>query len=417
MTRPLHLALALIALAGPASAQEYIQDARAAALVPSVLGRGDAGVALARRETAFFTNPAHVAATPGGFHLSLVGLAAGLNPTALDVGRRVYDEANGYSGNEEPCDTDGDGVPDDYCTGSGTSTEDTADELVRMARRPADLRGTILLPSVSFRAGSVGVSAGTFVQSTMRVQAAADAATGDSLLYTFMQTDGIGALTLSATLPAAVTAAVGKVTAGIGARYVRRFATTYDVDPGELDALGDPALVEGAAVSVDLGALWETPVDGLDAGLAVYDLGGTMDYVPSDFFGLLGEGGTTAEARRIERALEGRDGRRSFRVGAAYRPIVGPGVPEIVLLADYVSASTTAYTQPLLQHLRLGAEATLGGVLAARAGFGGGGPSVGATLTLVVLRLDYALYTRPSGRVEGADGGFQHALLVRLGLP
>ena len=408
MSRSFPLLVLALLLAAPASAQQYRQDARAAVAFPSMLGRGDAGVALPSRETSFFVNPAHVAATSGRFHFSLGGLAAGMTPSALDVGRRVRDEADGYEDYDEVCDTDGDGVPDDVCSGDGTSTGDLAAEIVSMTRRPAELRGAVLLPSVSFRAGRFGVSAGAFVHSTARVQSARTAA-GDSV-HAFGQADGIGAVTVSAALPAGLSA-------GVGARYVRRFATVYDLDPGALDALDDPALVEGSTVAVDVGVLWATPVRGLAAGLAVYDLGGAMSYAPSDFYGLLGTGGTEVEARRVAAALSGRDGRPSFRLGAAYRPALPPGAPVgLALAADYVSASTAAYEPSPLQHLRLGAEATLGRVLAARAGLGGGGPSVGATLNLVAFKLDYALYTQPTGRVAGEDGGFRHALLVRLGL-
>src|SRR5690554_5750556 len=58
----LSLLLALAVLLGaPAQAQRYAQYSRAADVAPSMLGRGDAGVALADASTAFFYNPAHLA--------------------------------------------------------------------------------------------------------------------------------------------------------------------------------------------------------------------------------------------------------------------------------------------------------------------------------------------------------------------
>lgn len=384
------LLLTLLLSAVPAWAQTYVQDAHAVGLVPAMLGRGDAGVALPTRETSFFVNPAHVAATDGGLHVSLVGLAVGGTASIRTVGDRVLDAI------------DGDGL-----TGA------LADDLVADTRRPVEMGGTVLLPSVSFRAGRVGVSAGAFVHTRARMQSA-DLAAGDSM-FAFMQTDGIGALTISARLPESVSRAVGPITVGVGARYIRRFATTYDLDPGNLNELDDPALVEGSTVAVDLGALWSTPVAGLDAALAVYDLGGGMAYAPSDFFGLLGTGGDSEQARRIGAAFDGRDGSPSFRLGAVYRPALPPSVPAVAFAADYVSASTTAYSQSLLGHLRLGTEVSVGRRLGVRAGLSGAGPSVGATLDLFVLKLDYALYSQHTGRIEGQDGGFRHALSLRLG--
>ena len=407
------LACVVPACVAPARAQAYVHDARAAVPIPALLGRGDAGVAVATRETAFFVNPAHVAATAGGFHLTLAGVGVGLTPSVLGVVERIRDEADGLDGYDE-CDTDGDGIPDDLCNAGGGSTSDAVGELLGMARRPAELRGTVLLPSFSFRAGNVGASGGLFAHSRLRVQAA-ETARGDSL-YTFMQTDGIAAATLSGVLPEAVTEAVGKVTLGAGVRAVRRYATLYDLDPDDLEALDDPALVAGAAVAVDVGALWETPVDGLDAALAVYDVGGTMDYAPSDFFGLIETDGASAQARRIGTALAGRDGRASFRVGVAYRPLLPLSAPVVTLAADVVSASTTGYRQSLPGHVRLGAEALVAGRIGLRAGLAGGGPSLGATLDLVAVKLDYALFAQPSGRIPGEDGGVRHALLLRLGL-
>lgn len=206
------------------------------------------------------------------------------------------------------------------------------------------------------------------------------------------------------------------MTLGAGLRYVRRYASLYDLDAGALDALDDPALVEGSALAVDLGALWETPVQGLDAALAIYDLGGAMEYDETSFFDLLGGGGSDLQTARIVRALDGRDGKPSFRAGAAYRPAVPAGVPPLTLAADYVSASTTGYAQSLPGHLRLGAEATVARRLAVRLGLSGGGPSAGLTLDLVAMKLDYAVFSQPTGRFDGQDGGIRHALLLRLGL-
>ena len=226
-----------------------------------------------------------MAATTGGFHVSFVGVAVGATPSALTARERALDAFE------------------------GDDSDALLDGLVADMRSPAELGGTVLLPSVSFRAGRVGGSAGAFVHTTAPDAVGRDGAAGDSVLA-FMQADGIGAATLSARLPES---AAGTFTIGAGARYVRRYATAYDLVPDGLDVLGDPAIVEGSTVAVDLGAHWATPVAGLDAAVAVYDLGGGMAYEPSDFFDLF-DTGDSSEARRIGRAFDGRDGTPSFRV-------------------------------------------------------------------------------------------------------
>lgn len=141
------LLLVAAALAAPAGAQAYVNDARAAVPIPSLLGRGDAGVAVARRETAFFVNPAHVAAGGGGFHLTLLGVGAGMTPSVASIAQRLYDETQGGL---DACDLD------PQCDGLSNT------EIVSMTRQPAELRGTLLLPSFSVRSGNVGVSVGLF---------------------------------------------------------------------------------------------------------------------------------------------------------------------------------------------------------------------------------------------------------------
>ena len=170
-------AAALVALApAPTAAQAYVNDARASVPVPSMLGRGDAGVAVARRETSFFVNPAHVAAGDGRLHVTLAGIGAGLTSSAPGVVQRISGEADGGSS----------------CGGL------TDTELVAATLQPAEARGTLLLPSFSVRSGNVGVSAGLFhTPAPARAVAQRDGAR----LGVRLHADDIAAATLRARLP------------------------------------------------------------------------------------------------------------------------------------------------------------------------------------------------------------------------
>lgn len=131
--------------------------------------------------------------------------------------------------------------------------------------------------------------------------------------------------------------------------------------------------------------------------------------------GEVSEAGVTDLTRSAgERAASRWDGRsasvqRSRRPALITRRPHGPGV--------WVSAATTVDEQPFLDDRRLGGEGALGTVLRAHAGVQQGHPSVGATLSRSVIKIDYALPGPTVGVGTGLpDGGEPHALLLRRGL-
>lgn len=371
--------LALALLSPLASAQVLPPTGRAEVVFPSVLGRGGAGVALPTRETALFVNPAHAAATPSGrFHLTLAG-ASVRAPARVGEARELVDEG-----------------------------ELPPERLVDFTRGGAEAGATVIGPSVSFRTGAVGVAAGAFAAGTAQAHALADGP--DAPVVASQRADGIGA--------AALAARIGETGLAIGAaaRYVRRYAATAAAPADDADPLAEFEPVTGTAVAVDIGAVWQAPLRGLTLGAAAYDLGpAAITYSARDPYGLFDEG---PDALAVE--LNSADAGPSLRVGAAYRLGADSSRTGLTFAADWVSAASVPGERSALDGLRLGVEGALGSVLKARAGFQQGRPSVGATLSLAVIDLDYAFYgaavADPAGVPDDADRGFHHALQLRLGL-
>lgn len=380
--------LAALVLAVPTRAQGSSTDARAAVPSPLMLARGDAGVALADAETALFYNPAHLGQTPGGY-LTVFGATVGSSTRAFDVVEFYEDQLS-----------DAADLPDE-------ELEEVEERALDLLDPPITLRATAHLPAFAFRAGTVGVGFGAFVQETARAQAL-DTGGEYPTAVVFGQADGIVALSGGAAVPGT------DLTLGLGARYIRRYVSAYSEAIDEFDT---PPLLYGSTVAFDVGALYATPVGGLTAGLALYDLvGGGMSYEEDDFYGLLGD--VEAEAAVVEGAqelLEEQAG-PSLRLGAAYElpPRYLGQLSRAVAMADWVSASTTSEGQSLFRKLRLGAEGALG-PLRLRVGVGQGYPSLGVGVDLLALQFDYALYGRQEGLEPGDGGSYAHLLQLRLG--
>lgn len=405
MLRPFLLALSLaVLLSAPAAAQRFPQHARAAVEAPQLLARGGAGVALPSAETALFYNPAHLARPDlRPFTLTVLAVQGGANPKLLGDVRFLLDEV-------VPAVERGFQTP--------LSDEDRAlfDRALERGARPTVGRAAVTLPQLTLRAGGVGLGAGVFATNTTRYRFE-DLGGGIPLLDLFAQADLIGAAAVGAALPNT------PVAVGTTARYARRVIGYKHKDLLAMDPDREHLhLIGGQTLAFDVG-LHATDVapelpGRLDVGLALYDvLGGGFTYALERSIRLGGNGAPDeAEIARVLEAFEARDGRTSFRLGAAYRlEILGP-LARVALAADYVSTSSSESAQPALAKLRLGAEGTLGGLLALRAGIGQGYPSVGLGLRLPGVRLDYALFGEEDGRLPGQLPRYSHVMQVRVGL-
>ncbi len=400
-----------LTVALPARAQRYEQYARAAVPSAQVLGMGDAGVAFAGPETAFFYNPAHFArlgiARP---RIEILGARGTLNTKFfgdLDfVTNRVRPELEDGIGDGEG------GLP---------TPEEWAflQEALAQGRRPTVGQAAALLPSVMLNVGPYGVGAGVFGHNTTRYDFQ-DNGTGIPVLDLFSQLDAIVALSGGARLPNT------NLSAGLTGRYVQRYVGYKNEDFLALDPDGEQLyVINGSTVAFDLGVQYTDAVatlpGSLDLGLAVYDLvGGGFRYGLYESVALAGSGADDErEIANVLGAFEGRDGAPSFRLGAAYRQPALPSLPllgDLGVALDYVSASTSESEQPLLSKLRLGGQATVGGVLAVRAGLSQGYPTFGTGIQTPFFRLDYVFYGIEDGRLPGQLERYNHLVQVRFGL-
>lgn len=369
------------------AAQGSLSDGQGGVLSPTMLGRGDAGVALPSRETALFYNPAHLARAEDSY-VTLAGATIGASGNVIDA-YDLYDERLRLA--------------DEASFGENLETNREASDLLGT---PVLLRSTVHLPTFGFRVGQLGISAGGYVNQAGRAQAL-DTGGQFSTVSIYGKIDEI--IAVSAGLPT-----VGGISAGITGRHVRRHVTSYRET---VEHFGEPPVLEGTTLALDLGVLYETPLPGLTAGLAIYNaLGGDMTYDPGDVRGLIDEVDASPEDVQAARDMLAPQGDASFRMGVAYTLPTERlrGVTSATLLTDYVSASSTTLRQSVPRKLRLGAE-TAHGPLRLRAGLGQGGASVGGGLDLLLFQLDYAYYGRQEGFSPEHDVSRTQMVQLRIG--
>ncbi len=412
MPRFSHFALALVlatALSLPTQAQRYDQYARAAVPSAQVLGMGDAGVAFAGPETAFFYNPAHFArlgiAKP---RVEILGVHGELNS-------KFFDDISFVTDRVSPALDEGIEYP--------LTPENQAlfEDALAQGRRPTVGQAAALLPSVMVNLGSYGLGLGVFGHNTTRY-GFQDNGTGIPVLDLFSQLDAIVALSGAAAVPST------NLSVGVTGKYVQRYVGYKNKSFLYIDPDSEQLhIVNGSTVAFDLGLQYTDAVatlpGSLDFGLAVYDLvGGNFSYDLYESIDLTGsgeEGGRDAEIGDIIAAFEGRDGEPTVRVGAAYRH---PGIPSLPVLGDlgvaldYVSRSTSESEQPLLSKFRLGGQATVAGVLALRLGVSQGYPTFGTGIQTPFFRMDYVFYGVEDGRLPGQLERYNHLVQIRFGL-
>lgn len=385
------IALLLMALPGEeAAAQGTYADARATPIMPSMLARGDAGVARPDLYIASLINPAQLGAEWGNEpRFTIFGVAASGRPG------RVRDAIDLFE--DELADVE------DLTDEEVDAVEEQALELFE---RPLTLRLAVLLPSAVFRAGTVGLSVGAYVTQTARAQAIPRPLSPD--IAVFGQTDGIVAV--GAGMPIGTSG----VRAGVTGRYVRRYVSTYRQIAEDFDV---PPILSGSTVALDLGLQYDVAsVEGLTAALAVYDLlGGQISYEQDDFFGALDDEPEAGSVEAAEAILDEFDGPR-MRLGVAYaipRQYM-PRMGATTVLLDWSTASTTGSRQSFFRRLRLGTE-TNAGLVQFRAGLSQGLPSAGIGLNGRVVHVDYAIYGRQEGVLPEDGSAYAHTIQLRFG--
>lgn len=400
-------ALLLLGLVPAAAAQNYALTARPLVQSPTALGMGDAGVAFPTKQTVFFYNPAHLAR------------AASIKPSITLLGVRgslstnLFDQIAFYEDDLDPAIEEGfENLPED-------EVRRIYDEALELGRRRTFVNADVLLPSVMMQVGGIGVGGGVFAHSRVLYRFP-DGGAGVPLLDLV----GLGDVIVMGSAAADLGRyGVPGVTAGLTAKYTRRYLTFKEKPIDLLDADENFYLLSGNSVGVDLGLLYEpdfVPLPGrLTAGLAVYDVAASdFSYGFDSVLNNDDEDAVQAEVDQEEaRANEDFALHPSYRIGVAYTvPALLGLFKETGVALDYVGYSDPFIDQVFLAHISIGAQAKLARILSLRAGLNQGYPSVGAGLALGLLKVDYAFYGVEQGRLPGQVDSYNHTLQLVLSL-
>ncbi len=398
------LPLILVLLACSAQhgyAQSYGMTARPFVQAPSVVGMGDAAVAFSSAETAFFYNPAHIATVRAGRPIiTFLGVKA-------HVSEGVRDWYNFYTNDLDPA------IEKGVENMSGQERQDLYDRAFEIAQRREYANADLLLPSVAFRVGTVGIGGGVFSNAGTQMQIT-DAGGGVPFIHVNGQADLMGV--------AAVGVQAAGAAVGVSGKFTRRYLT---LKSKPLDAFGaEEALYVFSAnrIGFDVGALYTLgmlPVPGkLTVGAALFDVvGSTFDYEVEH---TINDGSASQQTEDEERAMANaqRQVTPSYRLGVAYQvPSLFGLFGETGVALDYLGYDKPMIAdQPFLAHLHLGAQVRLVRMLAVRAGLSQGYPTAGAGLHLGPVRLDYSYYGQEEGRLPGQNASWHHQLRLAFGL-
>lgn len=404
--------VAVLALVAPASAQSFATPDRESPLAVTDISRQAAGGAVAALPTVdspFLANPAHV--TEDGVVVNILGVTAG-------VGGNVRESYSFYADDLGPAIESG---LDAMRASDPARLQALYAEALRIGSQPKTADLAVLAPSVRIAAGPFSVGAGLFGHSVTRARIT-DGGAGIPFVDLYSQADVAVPVVAGVDLAKTPAGAVLPFGVQLGARatFLQRRVTAKAEPIDAIEPDGEKLYVlSGDAVRLAVGAfLRDVAVPGLDLGAEVSNVGSAIDYDLDRSFEVSGSGGTADDMREVA-ALEARfDGRQAepvVRLGGAFRLPAVPGVREAAVALDYTSASTASADQSLQAGLRLGARATLGGVLRLQAGVSQGMPSAGVGISTRVARIEYATYGVEDGRLLGQLQRRNHVVLVRFG--
>lgn len=407
MTARLLAFVALSFAAAPAGAQSpFPQDATAPFPLASALGRGDASTAVVDAEGAFHVNPALLArlelARPT---IQLAGVGGANGGSAWSLWKYYRDELG-------PAIEDG---LDSLRVNDRDRFEALYDDALELGRSPSSLSAMAAGPSLQYRINPVtALQVGIFAVSSARGQVH-DGGAGVPLIDFYDQTDVHVPVGIGMAMPGS------SLAFGVSASAVRRWVTAKYAFVDELDAGGEALYVlSGTGVALDAGVhARDVGSPGLDLGASVR-LGGDPALSYSRRIEVSGTDfpDNEAEIAELEARFADRDPDVRYRAGLAYRvptEDLPEGVAGALIAIDYVGASTSAFDQSTMAHMRFGMEAT-GGPLTLRAGFAQGYPSFGAGVRTGALRLDYAFFGVEEGRRSSQLRRGVHMLQARFGL-
>ena len=412
-----HLRLAALLVGGlvfcapnDVRAQSYSQTARAFVPSPQVLGMGDAAVAFTSRQGVFFYNPAHLAQVARRRpYVNLLGVRGLLSSNFFEQERFIRSTI-------QPAVEEG--------TVDSLSSEEL-ERALELGRTRTFAGGDLLLPSFMVRVSDVGVGGGVFTRGLVRYHATDGGAQMPFIDFTG-QADVIGMVSLATGFGRF---GVQGLSAGLNTKYTKRYLTLKEKI---LDGFRDEEgvyLLTGTSLGVDVGLLYEVPslsMPGkLNVGLAVYDLAAS-DFEYGFSRNLREDVAKAEDAARIEAEIEEEVAlaNQKYPLSSSYRIGVAYTVPKLYGLLkdsgvalDYLDyAKPLSGRQALMTRFRIGAQTTVGNVLALRAGLSQGYTTFGAGLLLPVVRLDYAFYGVEEGRIPGQLPSWNHSLQLTISL-
>ena len=404
LRRALFGVVLLLVTASAATAQ--VPGTRTFVPSPQALGMGDAAAAYPTARTALFYNPAHltrlkVTRAP----VTMLGFSASLS-------NNLSEQLDFYNNRLQPAIEAGIDNLDEE------AMQALYDDVFKMGRAPTVLSGELLLPSFVMNRGSYGFGGGLFAHTA----------------WTYNVEDagaGVPAVDFTSLADFMAVASFGtdfsrfgfkSLSAGVTTKYAQRFLT-LKVKPVDAIDEDESFYVLGASAAVaDVGLLYEAnflPVPGkLYLGVVWSDMAfKDFDYKFTAYWEQREEvQDDDAIAAEVALAQERYQINSSFRAGVSYvLPGLGGAFKETAIALDYVRHGVTLPDQPLLSHLSLGFQTTLGNVFAVRAGLNQGYTTAGAGIQLPFARLDYAFFGSEQGRLPGQSASWHHRLQLSLG--
>lgn len=322
------------------------------------LGMGNAFVAVADDRNALYYNPAGLARLDR-MHVSALGARAAVDDDLMDVLNFVQDHEEQF--------TNFDAVDSQFL-----------DELAEYDDRwvAADANAYMDLTRPGFGIGGYG---------TARIQVKADRGVYEPRIYENAISDIVG--TVGGALPLGrFDLSAGATVKAIWRRQSAHVITAREAADFDYDQIVDELDAAEPGFSMDFGTLWAPGGGTWSAGAVV-----------RDGWGWIG-------GERIDSSVD---------VGGAWSPIHRKSgfLRGVVVAADLLELDEGG---AFGKRVSLGAEARLP-VFAVRAGAHQGYGTVGASVGLTGLHVDYAYWGRELGELPGAESQFLHSLELRLG--
>ncbi len=391
---------------GTVAAQQRMPGTRTFVPSPQVLGMGGAAAAYPTPRTALFYNPAHLA------KLNVSRAPVTMLGGSISISNNFSEQINFYNDRLQPAiDAGIDNLEE-------SDEQLLYDEVFRLGGAPTVFGGEILLPSFVLSRESHGYGGGLFMHSeiTYNVEDAGAGVPGIDFTALF----DLMAVASAGTDFSAL--GFQDLSVGLTAKYAQRYLT-LKVKPVDAFDQDESFYILGAsAVTADLGLLYEASFVsapgklyfGLvwsDFALINFDYQFTAYWVKNeevkDNDAIAVEAATAQERYPI---------RSTMRVGVAYvLPGLGGPFKETAIALDYVQSQDPLVEQPLLGHLSLGLQTTMGKIFSVRAGLNQGYTTVGAGFNFSFVRFDYAFYGSEQGRLPGQAASWHHSFEISLG--